>query len=122
MNPETLTQSPVVSTATLEKKSAIQTAADTIFSRIGENPTSEQALAAATLYLEEVRALGNYRLEQAAAKLEEYYRFEVQTDRELAMRRKELDDVLPGIGERLRAANDERFNNSANDEKYKVAS
>ncbi len=118
---ETLTTSPELSKVSLEKKNALQEVVDTIFSRAGESATSEQLLQAATDYLEEVR--GNYRLEQATAKLQEYYQLEIDTEMQLSARRKELDSITPGVGDRLRAVNDDRFSNlSSPDERYQVAS
>lgn len=119
MNPETLVQSPTLSKVSLERKNAIQTVVDTLVSREGEKAPAQQMLVAVNAYLEEIR--DNYRLMQAALKLQEYYRLEVDTEKELARRMQELEQFVPGIGDRLRAANDEQFNSSANDEKYKVA-
>lgn len=116
---ETLTQQPEVSKVALEKRNAIQTVIDTILSEAGEKASTEQKLNAVREYIKNVEGK-EYRLEQAARKLEEYFKLEVDSEKELAARRMELEGFLPGVGERLQAANDPQFNKK--DDLYKVAS
>ena len=85
---------------------------DKIEASLGEVKGSDARFAAAQKYLEEVEGK-DYRLEQAAAKLVEYFKLEMEVEN----RRGELESILPGMGEKL-AANDSHFHQDG--EKYLV--
>lgn len=116
---EIFAPTPEVSKVALEKRNAIQTVVDTVLSKVGDDASAEQKLNEVREYLKNVEGK-EYRLEQAARKLEEYFKLEADSEKELAARRMELEGFLPGVGERLQAANDSQFNKK--DDLYKVAS
>ena len=103
------------------KRNAMQSAFESIEARAGEDSRDETKANIAKKLLEELRSSKNlegksvYRMEQALAKLEEYFQMET----ELNMRKGELISIFPDMATKL-AANDARYSTSP-DDKYKVA-
>lgn len=118
---ETISQIPNVSETQIAKSNAMQSAFENIEARAGEGSRDEEKADIAKKLLEELRSSKNlegksvYRMEQALAKLEEYFRMES----ELNLRKSELVTIFPGMAAKL-SANDTRYFTSP-DDKYKVA-
>ena len=110
---ETLQQNPELTKIQFEKRNAMQTAFDRIESMVGEGSGTEGKVEASKKFLEEVRG-SDYRLEQATAKLVEFFELEL----ELEKREQELVSILPNMSTKL-AANDEFFSENQ-DKKYSV--
>lgn len=118
---ETKSQAPQLSDIEIVKRSAMQTAFENIESRTGDDTRDENKANIAKKLLEDLRSSHGlegktaYRMEQALAKLEEYFRMES----ELSMRKGELVTILPELATKL-AANDSLYSTSP-DDKYNVA-
>lgn len=109
-------KAPEMSKVVQEKKTAMQSVYDAIVAEVGERAPLSTQLQASQRFLDKVRGQ-DYRLEQAAAKLCEYFEFEVSSEKERTLRRGELEHILPGISSRL-AANDEHYHDG--DKRYLV--
>lgn len=118
---ETMSQAPQLSDVQVVKRNAMQTAFESVEARTGEDSRDVTKADIAKKLIEELRGSNNregrsaYRMEQALAKLEEYFRMEA----ELNMRKGELVTILPELAQKL-AANDTTYSSSP-DDKYKVA-
>lgn len=112
-----------ISALEFKKKEAMQKIFDDIEALQSEGLGIERLAAAQRLY-EEAKG-GDYRREQALAKLVEYYTFELESAQEIRNRANEIIRIYPEAVGRLgfkEAANDSSFNaTSANEQKYNVA-
>ena len=111
-----------ISSLEFKKKEAMQEVFNEIEAIQSEDLGIERLAAVQKLY-EEAKG-GDYRREQALAKLVEYYRFELESAQELQNRANEIIRIYPEAVGRLgfkEAANDSSFITSDNDQKYNVA-
>ncbi len=100
---EAMTQEPQLTNIQSEKKHAMQEAFDQIENVTGVDVANESKLNAARKLLSEVAGT-NYRLEQALAKLVEYFQMELEVE----MRAAEIKKIFPGANI-TSASNEARF-------------
>jgi hypothetical protein len=134
MNPMEIPQVAPVAPSLKEKR---QEAMQKIFTEIetiqGEGLGIERLAAVQNLYDSEVNLnkmdrtrAGGYFREQALAKLLEYYKFELEANKELRERAREIVDIFPTAKKYLNieAANDNKFHQGEDsylDKKFNVA-
>lgn len=116
-----MSQAPHLSEVQFAKRSAMQSAFEKIEQLAGDDKRDSTKAAVAKKLLEEIRSSkslegsSTYRMEQALAKLAEYFEMES----ELNMRKGELVTIFPEIKNKL-SANDDVYSVSPED-KYNVA-